>query len=214
MVTNKMGTVMDRRVKERLVGATILVVLIVLVVPELLSGPHRLSSPPPSVSLPVPTRNVSVDLATSKATPTPQAADLAQPASESQPERSPSAPPSVTTLGAQGAAGPALENRSSAAKSSSSGTARSGASSEAQSVPARDSWSVQLGSFSSRANADKLVHQLKARGLSAYVVSSGSGSSARFKVRIGPLADRAAAEREVGQLKAAGHAATVVAPAS
>ena len=30
---------MDRRVKERLIGATILVALIVLIVPELLSGP-------------------------------------------------------------------------------------------------------------------------------------------------------------------------------
>jgi DedD protein len=214
MITNKMGTVMDRRVKERLVGATILVVLIVLIVPELLSGPHRLSSPPPSVSLPAPTRNVSVDLATSKATPTPQAADLTPLTTEPQPARPPSAPPSVTTLGAQAAAGPGLETGSSAAKSSSSGTARSGASSEAQPMPARNSWSVQLGSFSRKANADKLLHQLKARGLSAYVISSGSGSSARFKVRIGPLADRAAAEREVDKLKTAGHAATVVAPAS
>jgi DedD protein len=81
-------------------------------------------------------------------------------------------------------------------------------------MPARGSWSVQLGSFSSKANADKLLHQLKARGLPAYVISSGSGSAARFKVRIGPLADRAAAEREVDKLKTAGHAATVVAPAS
>ena len=30
---------MDRRVKERLIGASILVALVVLVVPELLSGP-------------------------------------------------------------------------------------------------------------------------------------------------------------------------------
>jgi DedD protein len=214
MITNKMGTVMDRRVKERLVGATILVVLIVLIVPELLSGPHRLSSPPPSVSLPAPTRNVSVDLATSKATPTPQAADLTPPTSEPQPARAPSAPPSVTTLGAQAAAGPGLETRSSAAKSSSSGTARTDAPNEAQPMPSRDSWSVQLGSFSSKANADKLVHQLKARGLPAYVISSGSGSSSRFRVRMGPLPNRAAAEREVEKLKAAGHSATVVAPAS
>ena len=42
---------MDRRVKERLVGATILVVLIVLIVPELLSGPDRLHRRR-SVSLP------------------------------------------------------------------------------------------------------------------------------------------------------------------
>ena len=36
---------MDRRVKERLIGASILVALIVLVVPELLSGPKP--APPP-----------------------------------------------------------------------------------------------------------------------------------------------------------------------
>ena len=36
---------MDRRVKERLVGATILGVLIVLLVPELLSGPKPAAAP-------------------------------------------------------------------------------------------------------------------------------------------------------------------------
>jgi DedD protein len=36
---------MDRRVKERLVGASILVVLIVLIVPELLSGPKHAAAP-------------------------------------------------------------------------------------------------------------------------------------------------------------------------
>jgi DedD protein len=63
---------MDRRVKERLIGASILVALIVLVVPELLSGPK---SAVPSAKLavtfpsnaPEPTRNVTLDLATSKA---------------------------------------------------------------------------------------------------------------------------------------------------
>jgi cell division septation protein DedD len=73
---------------------------------------------------------------------------------------------------------------------------------------------VQLGSFSSKANAEKLVHQLKARGMSAYIISSGSGSSSRFRVRTGPMPDREAAAREVDKLKALGHAATIVAPAS
>ena len=36
---------MDRRVKERLIGASILVVLIVLIVPELLSGPKPPARP-------------------------------------------------------------------------------------------------------------------------------------------------------------------------
>ena len=72
---------MDRRVKERLIGATILVVLIVLIVPELLSGPKRRAPPRAALSLPVPTRSVSVDLATSKATTASAAADAASAAS-------------------------------------------------------------------------------------------------------------------------------------
>ena len=64
---------MDRRVKERLVGASILVVLIVLIVPELLSGPAprgaavQPAGATPPAHAPEPVRNVTVDLATSKA---------------------------------------------------------------------------------------------------------------------------------------------------
>jgi cell division septation protein DedD len=71
---------MDRRVKERLVGASILVVLIVLIVPELLSGP---APPVPATSrLPVrlpasapEPRNVIVDLGNGKAQATAPASD-------------------------------------------------------------------------------------------------------------------------------------------
>ena len=61
------GRIMDRRVKERLIGASILVAIVVLVVPELLSGPKPWRTAagrrPPR---PEPTRNVTVDLTTSK----------------------------------------------------------------------------------------------------------------------------------------------------
>ena len=233
---------MDRRVKERLIGATILVALIVLIVPELLSGPRRPSPPPLMTGQPAPTRNVSVDLATSKATPVPQVAesaaagtagvatpgvaapgvaapgtaasggDAARGDQTSEPApaaASPEAPapasaapsaPTITTLHAQDVPAPALETQLSAPKSS-SGT--------------HHAWAVQLGSFASKENAEKLVHQLKAGGGSSiYLISSGSGSSARYKVRMGPLADRGAAERAVLKLKASGYAATIVTPAS
>ena len=63
---------MDRRVKERLVGASILVALIVLVVPELLSGPKP-GAPPPAA--PDAVRSYTVDLADSARTsPAPAAA--------------------------------------------------------------------------------------------------------------------------------------------
>jgi cell division septation protein DedD len=78
----------------------------------------------------------------------------------------------------------------------------------------RHAWAVQLGSFASKGNAERLVHQLQTSGGSFYVVSGGSGQSLRYRVRMGPLADRNAAERAVGKLKAQGHPATVVTPAS
>jgi len=73
---------------------------------------------------------------------------------------------------------------------------------------------VQLGSFASRANADRLAHRLQASGGSFYVVAGGSGSALRYRVRMGPLADRSAAERALARLKAQGHSATIVAPVS
>src|ERR1700761_1946500 len=64
---------MERRAKERLIGAGILVALAVIVVPELLSGPkHEAARPDAPAQLPRPAgepdpvRNVTVDLATSK----------------------------------------------------------------------------------------------------------------------------------------------------
>ena len=64
---NTARPMMDRRLKERLLGATILVALIVIVVPELLSGPKHPALPPLAAGLPTTsTRSVSVDLKTSK----------------------------------------------------------------------------------------------------------------------------------------------------
>src|SRR5258707_10680673 len=82
-LSSRLTSSMDRRVKERLVGASILVVLIVLVVPELLSGPPGPAPAPVGPRLPVntpaePVRNVTLDLATSKAPePDPGAAQTA-----------------------------------------------------------------------------------------------------------------------------------------
>ena len=238
---------MDRRVKERLVGATILVALIVLVVPELLSGPKPSSTPPLEQGLPATTREVQVDLATSQLTSEPQAASApasgaspvapagvpdtgaapggqtqasspasgegaANPAASSSPGNE--LRPSITTLRAQESP-PQLETVPPPPKSQ-PGTTRSQAVGDA-SVQRRggSAWAVQLGSFASKANAEKLVHQLQpSAGSSVYLVTSGSGSSLRFRVRMGPLADRGAAERAIGKLKSQGHTATIVTPSS
>jgi DedD protein len=219
---------MDRRVKERLIGATILVVLIVLIVPELLSGPKRLPAPLVSASEPVLTRHVTVDLATSKATPAPtQNAASAAAVDPPSVAKTKTARPSAddTTAddggGAAGAPTPDLTPPAAAAP----GTATPGVTAPAvkpgpalETAPSSPksslAWAVQLGSFANKANADKLVRQLKAGGASIYVISSGSGASLRYRVRMGPLADRDAAERALIKLRASGYPATIVTPTS
>jgi DedD protein len=187
-------------------------------VPELLSGPKPAAPPPaPNAIAPEPIRNVTVDLATSKA-PAPSDAE------------SPVAAPPPTAgaaSGAEGAFGPnASSPRAAAPGAAASSTVAPVTAASVRSAPAAPvetlapspisaaHWAVQLGSFANRANADNLVHQLKAQGMTAYVSTGGSGQSVRYRVRIGPMADREAAERTAARLKSLKHDSTIVAPGS
>jgi DedD protein len=204
---------MERRVKERLIGASILVVLIVLVVPELLSGPKSTAPAPRALQLPAaassdePVRNVTVDLTTSKAPATADPETASEPASAAS-VPAPEAPMPVVPRPAapvQAVPTPAAVESSAPPPISKSGAAHGEVSRAA-------AWAVQLGSFASRANADNLVRQVKAQGFAVYILSGGSGTATRHRVRVGPLADRDAAERTVAKLKALGHAASLVSP--
>jgi DedD protein len=204
---------MDRRVKERLIGASILVVLIVLVVPELLSGPKPAAPPalgPRTIAEPI--RHVTVDLTTSKAPA----------ASDAEPVAIPASPASAagSAQGAEsGSPGPKVASPAAAPRATAPAAAPAAPAPVETSAPspisaAHASWAVQLGSFASRANADKLLQQLKAQGLTVYLSSGGSGQGLRYRVRIGPLADRDTAERTAAKLKSLGHVSTIVAPGS
>jgi DedD protein len=201
---------MDRRVKERLVGASILVVLIVLIVPELLSGPAPGPvTPRLPVSAPEPVRNVTVDLTPNKA-PAPEPAAEAAAASSAQPPAAGSgdaASAVAEPMPAPPAAVPSAPLETTPPPPTSAATA-------AKAGAAGHSWAVQLGSFASHANADKLVRQLKAQGFSVYVLSGGSGASLRYRVRVGPMADRGAAAQATARLKSLGHVGSLVSPAS
>jgi DedD protein len=231
---------MDRRVKERLIGASILVALIVLVVPELLSGPKSSLKTPPAMlpaATPEPNRTVTVELGTSKPAANPDGespppdASPASPASaastmpgavgaaspgggaNSPPAASGPAPPNAAPPSTPSRAAPSTAHASAAA--SRNPPARPAAVETASSSPISSAhgWSVQLGSFASRANADNLTRQLKGQGFSVFVASGGSGSSLRYRVRVGPLADRASAERMAAKLKTLGHISSLVGPA-
>jgi DedD protein len=223
---------MDRRVKERLIGASILVALIVLVVPELLSGPKSAvpSATQPTTfpaNAPEPTRNVTLDLATSKAPansevePAETQGSAASAVSAAKAgEAAPAAPsPASPSAGSSSTAAPTTPAPTSPAPTSAAPptvapTTLKPVETAAQSpISARANWAVQLGSFASRANADNLSRQLKGQGFSVYVLPGGSRASARYRVRVGPLADRDSAERMAAKLKSIGHVSSLVAPA-
>jgi DedD protein len=224
---------MDRRVKERLVGASILVVLIVLIVPELLSGPPGPAPAAVGPRLPVNTpaeavRNVTVDLATSKA-PEPDPSSTEPAPSSAPPPQAAGADAASAAAGADAGndtGAPTADAPDRPAPSAPLETAVPAPISNSvtkPAVPAKPAiaakpavggraWAVQLGSFASRANADKLVRQAKAQGYAAYIAPGGSGPSLRYRVRIGPMADRGAAVQTLAKLKSTGQSASLVAP--
>jgi DedD protein len=67
---------------------------------------------------------------------------------------------------------------------------------------------VQANSFSSRANANREVSQLKAKGITAQVVDV-PGGGARYKVRIGPF-DQTAADAMLARLRKEGYKPSLI----
>jgi DedD protein len=232
---------MDRRVKERLVGASILVALVVLIVPELLSGPKRAVIAPQATPAgsDQPMRTVTVDLATSKATADSEAAAASAaaataaaataaassaiaPSSGTSPGASVDRPahdtvPHDTAAGGAGASSTPSPGTSPAAlPPAAPPVAPPGGALESGASPLKSAlhhgWEAQVGSFAARENAEKLERQLRAQGFSPVISATGVGRSLRYRVRLGPMADRGAAQKLITQLNSAGHTATLVPP--
>ena len=190
--------------KERLTGAIILVALIVLLVPELLTGPIRMrparaaaatAAPagsaahgePPlrsytmTLGAPPPVQDTEV---TPQAPPQPQGT----PSPQAGPPESatPSPAPAQDSLQAtKPPAHPVVEEAGSSASSA--------------------GWVVQLGSFASRQNAERLARSLESRGFRMSVSPARAGSRVLWRVRAGPARNHAGAVHLAARLRALGH---------
>jgi DedD protein len=192
---------MDTPSKERLVGAIIFVVLIVLVVPEILSGPHHFASPGNS---PADTQKRSYVI---------ELGNPVKPAGSPGPEAKrtplPAPPPApgaqqlpVVTPAAQTPAGPQPNADPAPGPAKSTATAPP--------VNDEETWIAQLGSFAKAENAQRLVATLRRKGYHAFASPTGSGSHVLHRVRVGPESSREAADALVQRLKRDGETATVV----
>jgi cell division septation protein DedD len=204
-------------VKERLTGAIILVALIVLLVPELLTGPvhsaPRAAATSSSVEEP-PLRSYTIKLADE-----PHARGAGTHSGPEQPAPLPAAP----AAGATSAPAPLAAEQAASASAPPSAVATSppahtphpgpaaGAATlapQAGSTETSGAYMVQLGSFASRANADRLAKQVRAQG---FAVSVSQGSTGHlYRVRVGPAPDRSAAGELAQQLRAHGHSGAIV----
>jgi DedD protein len=221
----------ETRVKERLTGAVILVALIVVLVPELLSGPHGVHRAPARAADAPPERSFTVDLTdgprkSSAAIPQPEAGEAAPapppvvsapPATDPAPEASASAAPapapqpSASAPRAARANAPHATPRATAVAQDSSGTSVAPRGrTHTQAAAATPGWAIQVGSFNSRENAERLASELRARNFVASVSGSTTNGRKLYRVRVGPEPDRASAQALAVRLRAAGHGGSIV----
>ena len=179
---------MERALKERIIGAVVLVIFVVLVVPVFLDGPPR-DGEIVSERITLPGQEgqniTTVILDRERSAPVP-AARSDQEQSEKQ-----NAPSKVTPQPKAKSVQP-------------------------QPVPAQPAasttgmWAVQLGSFSNKQNAEKLAADLRKQGYAAFLSQLETDSGRLHRVRIGPQKDRASAETMAARLVKVGHKGQVV----
>ena len=204
---------MEQQAKERLTGAVILVALLVLLVPELLTGPR--STLPPAAAQPdqAPMRAYTMDLGeahpnsapVAASTAAPAAREPATPASAPEPAQTQQAPVTVVPAPAPPVAQPVV-TPTPAVHPPVAPAPRATQHSAA-------AWTVQLGTFSNRDNAARLVARLKSQGFSASIAeTTAKNGHNMFRVRVGTAKDRATAQKLLGRLRAAGEKGGEVVP--
>ena len=208
---------MDEQLKTRLIGAVVLVVIAVLLIPELLSGRKAATAPPADVAAERGTRTYTIDLG-SGALPAPGSGNttpppVARPAPPPPALPVPSGPPQPTLSAPAAEAAtatatttePALKTAPPAAVQTAPPPVNPSA------TPTKDGWTVQVGAFGTAATARKMVSDLNSAGFKAYVSPLAKGGKTLHRVRVGHLADRPDADQLAAKLKGRGLPATVVA---
>ncbi len=215
---------MDRALKERIVGAIVLVAVIVLVVPVFLDGPSN-NGEVISERVPLPgqeeqpMQTVVLDRDRDEPVPapvaaTPSAEETADRSAESAPivlddvsndvsEAAASeasveeAPPPIIEPVAE----PVVEDEQ--IRTDEPAVVASAASSTGM-------WAVQIGSYSSKENAENQAADLRRQGFAAFLSQHSGATGPLHRVRVGPQRDREEAEAMAERLGSAGHTGQVV----
>ena len=190
---------MDRRLKERIIGAAVLVGLAVLIVPVFLNGP--------STDAEIITEMVSL----------PGQNDQTRKTQTIVLERDRTDPVPASNGGSKltdtQAAKPQVNKPQQVAKKKPApvkSQAKPTGTKTADKVSSTGMWAVQLGSFSNQANAKRLAADLRKQGYAAFLSQLKTDSGQLHRVRIGPQNNRDSADAVAAKLTSAGHKGQVV----
>lgn len=195
---------MERALKERIIGAVVLVIFAVLVVPIFLDGPpadgeivtERVLLPGQEDQ-----KTQTVVLDRDRTDPVPAASAPVQAKPEPvvpEPVREEPKPAVVQQPPEQEQAPETQEEKPAAKPAPTPAASTTGM------------WAVQLGSFSNKDNAEKLAADLRKQGYAAFLSQLSTDKGQLHRVRIGPQKDRASAEAMASRLAKVGHNGQVV----
>ncbi|MCH9005253.1 MAG: SPOR domain-containing protein [Proteobacteria bacterium] len=184
--------------KERIIGAVVLVIFVVLVVPIFLDGPPRQGEiVSQRVLLPgqegQDIKTVVLERGRSEPIPVATSTERSADASNTRPEPQPVIGPVSAKV--DDAPQPSSQRQTEPPKPAASTTGM---------------WAVQLGSFSNKENAEKLAADLRKQGYAAFLSQLQTSSGRLHRVRIGPQKDRQSAAAMAARLLKAGHKGQVL----
>lgn len=194
---------MDRALKERIIGAAVLVLVVVLVVPVFLDGPTG-NGELVNERVPLPGQSdqetKTIVLERDRSSPVPSNAGsepVATPAQTKQVVLEPEPQAEIVeTTPKPVAAKPETEQPARQAPAAAPSTT--------------GMWAVQLGSFGDKENAERLAADLRKQGFAAFLSQLSTGNGQLHRVRIGPQKDRESAEAMAERLAKAGHKGKVL----
>lgn len=184
---------MENGLKQRIIGALVLVVAAVVFLPMLLSGQDETVEV--QVDVPAQPAMNDSDIVAAPPPTLPEPAPVAQiPQPAEQP--APVAPEPTTDIALASPPPPsAVEPEPEMAPEPAPSQSDTAATPAAPAAAAADSWVVQQGSFSSQSNAERLRKVLADQGYNAYTRDGQAGGSTIVRVYVGPLNTREAAAR-------------------
>jgi cell division septation protein DedD len=212
--------ILDESLKERLTGAAILVGLVVALVPEMFRGSHTAAAtlPIPSAGSGAPIQTYTIDLNAAPMTPSlaPAPPATATPLPATTTGVAVASPPPVASASAVVAPAPqevaplaAIASGASAALIAPSAPIAMPPVAKPAPKPAKPAaagaqhqWVVQVGSFTLKENATRMVKQAAQKGIRVNV--AGPDARGMFRVRTAAVGSRQAALEQQAQLKSQG----------